>query len=110
MVELRLRDLPRPAVWVTGHLLVALAGCEEADPPPAEIWSCSCHFDLLQARPPAMGVEASDWVCGPAGWGGTTARLEAARIAERGCAAGEGASNCECTCEPLGEVCDEGVL
>ena len=82
MVALRLRNMARPAVWVTGLLLVALAGCEEADPPPAEIWSCTCHFDLMQARPPAMGVEASDWVCGPAGWGGTTARLEAAHIAD----------------------------
>lgn len=97
------------AVWLALGI-APLGGCEEADPPPAEMWSCSCRFDLPDARPPALGVESSDWVCGPAGWGGATARDEAARIAERGCAAGEGTANCVCLCDPLGEVCDEGVL
>ena len=86
------------------------AGCSETDLPPAELWSCVCRYDLLQAVPPALGVENNDWVCGPAGYLGGTASADAAAIAERGCAAWPGASNCLCLCEPLGEVCDEGVL
>lgn len=90
--------------------LTIIAGCDEADPPPAEFWRCSCRYDLANATPPAFGVEESDWICGPAGWGGDAARAEAATFAARGCAATEGASNCVCVCEPLGEVCDEGVF
>jgi hypothetical protein len=93
-------------------LLGSLSGaaCSEADPPAAELWSCGCRYDLLQASPPALGVETNDWVCGPAGYLGGAASADAAAIAERGCAAWPGASNCLCLCEPLGEVCDEGVL
>lgn len=91
-------------------LAAAIFGCEESEPPPAEIWSCTCRFDLPDALPPALGVEASDWVCGPAGWGGDAARAEAEAIARRECAAGEDTSNCSCSCTPLGEVCDEGVF
>ena len=86
------------------------AGCSETDPPAAELWSCGCQYDLLQAVPPALGVETNDWVCGPAGYLGEPASSDAAAIAERGCAAWPGASNCICRCEPLGEVCDEGVM
>ena len=89
---------------------VSCAACSESDPPAAELWSCGCRYDLLQAVPPALGVETNDWVCGPAGYLGGTASADAAAIAERGCAAWPGASNCVCLCEPLGEVCDEGVM
>lgn len=107
-----MRDRVRPfsmAALIAASTLLA-AGCSEADPPAAELWSCGCHYDLMQAVPPALGVENNDWVCGPAGYLGGTASADAAAIAERGCSAWPGASNCVCLCEPLGEVCDEGVM
>jgi hypothetical protein len=94
----------------TALVSVSGAACSETDLPPAELWSCVCRYDLLQAVPPALGVENNDWVCGPAGYLGEPASSDAAVIAERGCAAWPGASNCVCLCEPLGEVCDEGVM
>jgi hypothetical protein len=108
----RLRDVARPASAAVCLFLAALVGaaCSESDPPAAELWSCGCHYALPAANPRARGVETNDWVCGPAGYLGGTASADAAAIAERGCAAWPGASNCVCLCEPLGEVCDEGVM
>ena len=110
--RLRLYELVGRTFVLASVLLGSLSGaaCSETDLPPAELWSCVCRYDLLQAVPPALGVENNDWVCGPAGYLGEPASSDAAVIAERGCAAWPGASNCVCRCEPLGEVCDEGVL
>lgn len=102
--------LPRWLIALLAAVAAVATGCDEAEPPHAEFWSCTCRFDLPDVLPPALGVEASDWVCGPAGWGGDAARAEAEAIARRGCSADEQALNCACQCAPLGEVCDEGVF